>query len=298
MTSRWWIDQRERFPVAANWARMLVGSSSAVALSALLRGAWPSAAALAVAFVSAVLFAFELSVADEFKAAENVRRHRLPRPLPHGLGTLQELTRLAFAAVMLQMLLALWLDPHLIAVLLVVWIYMTLMARDFYAPQWFKAQPFISLCAHALVVPLIDLYATACDWMPMAGSWPAGLGWFPAASFFTGIVVEIGPTLGTPADEEPRVETIRAAWSRPRTLATFTMALVLAAVSATLAGRAVGVQWQVAAVGATAIAAVAMLGPRFLSDPAPGSGRRFEILAGAWTLAMYLSVGILPLALR
>ena len=90
MTSRWWI-QREGFPVPANGARMLVCSSSAVTLSALLRGSWPSAAALAVAFVSAFLFVFELRVADEFKAAGDVRRHRLPRPAPHGLGTLEEL---------------------------------------------------------------------------------------------------------------------------------------------------------------------------------------------------------------
>ena len=57
-------------------------------------------------------------------------------------------------------------------------------------------------------------------------------------------------------------------------------------------------QWQVATAGAVALAALLAFAPGFLRQPAPGSGKRFETLSGVWTLAMYLSVGILPLALR
>lgn len=298
MIARWWVYQRERFPVVAHGALILAFSASAVALSALLRGAWPSPRAVVVAFTSAFLFFFQLRVSDEFKDADDDRRYRPYRPVPRGLVTLNELARLAGAAAVLQMLLALWLDVRLLAVLAGVWIYMALMAREFFAAEWLKARPFTYLWSHMLVVPLIDLYATACDWLPAAAAPPAGLGWFLAASFFNGIVVEIGRKLRAPTDEEPGVETYSAVWGRPTAVASLVVALVLAAVSAALAGRAVGVQWHVATAGAVAITAVLALAPGFLHAPAAGSGKRFEILSGVWTLAMYLSVGILPLALR
>jgi 4-hydroxybenzoate polyprenyltransferase len=284
--------------VVAHGALILAFSGSAVALSALLRGGWPTTLGLIVACVSAFLFFFQLRVADEFKDADDDRRHRPYRPVPRGLVTLAELARLGWIAAALQALLAVWLDPALLAVLLLVWTYMALMTREFFAPEWLKARPFTYLWSHMLVIPLIDLYATACDWLPAGVSPPTGLGWFLAASFFNGIVVEIGRKLRAPADEEPGVETYSAVWGRPKALTSMAVALILAAGSAVLAGRAVGVQGPVAFAGALALAALVALAPSFLQRPSAGSGKRFELLSGVWTLAMYLSVGILPLALR
>jgi 4-hydroxybenzoate polyprenyltransferase len=298
MTSRWWTYQRERFPVAAHGALILAFSGSAVALSALLRDGWPTTRGLIVAGVSAFLFFFQLRVADEFKDADDDRQHRPYRPVPRGLVTLAELGRLAGIAAALQALLAWWLDPSLLVVLLLVWTYMALMTREFFAPEWLKARPFTYLWSHMLVVPLIDLYATACDWLPAGSAPPSGLGWFLAASFFNGIVVEIGRKLRAPADEEPGVETYSAVWGRPRAVASMAVALLLAAGSAVLAGRAVGVQGPVAMAGAFALTALVALTPSYLQRPSPGTGKRFELLSGVWTLAMYLSVGILPLGLR
>jgi 4-hydroxybenzoate polyprenyltransferase len=298
MTSRWWTYQRERFPVAAHGALILAFSGSAVALSALLRGGWPTTRGLVVACVTAFLFFFQLRVADEFKDADDDRQHRPYRPVPRGLVTLAELARLAWIAAAVQAALAVWLDPALLAVLLLVWTYMALMTREFFAPEWLKARPFTYLWSHMLVVPLIDLYATACDWLPAGVPPPSGLGWFLAASFFNGIVVEIGRKLRAPADEEPGVETYSAVWGRPRALTSMAVALVLAAGSAVLAGRAVGVQGPVAVAGALALTALVAVAPSYVRRPSPGSGKRFELLSGVWTLAMYLSVGILPLGLR
>jgi hypothetical protein len=39
-------------------------------------------------------------------------------------------------------------------------------------------------------------------------------------------------------------------------------------------------------------------GFRFLKTTTPGAGRRLELLSGVWTLAMYLIVGVVPLAVR
>lgn len=298
MTSRWWIYQRERFPVVGHGALIVAFSASAVALSALLRGAWPSRRAFVVAFASAFLFFFQLRVADEFKDAEDDARYRPYRPVPRGLVTLRELARLGAAAAAVQALLAWWLDPRLLLVLGGVWAYMTLMTREFFVPAWLKARPFTYLWTHMLVVPLVDFYATACDWLSAAAVPPPGLIWFLLASFFNGIVVEIGRKLRAPEDEEAGVETYTVVWGRPLAVRAFLTALLLAAASAAMAGRLAGVGVAVASAGVLALAATSLLAMRFLRAPVKGSGATFELVAGLWTLAMYLSVGILPLVLQ
>ena len=51
---------------------------------------------------------------------------------------------------------------------------------------------------------------------------------------------------------------------------------------------ATGTVWVVAMVAGTG----------FLRVPKPGSGKRFELLAGIWTLVLYLSLGLAPLGWR
>ena len=298
MANRWWIYQRERFPLAGHGPLILSFSASAVALSALLRGTWPSWPAVAVAFVSALLAFFQLRVADEFKDADEDRQFRPYRPVPRGLVTLPELARLGVASMAVQLALAWWLDPRLVVGLAAVWGYMALLSQEFFVAEWLKARPFTYLWTHMLVVPLIDLYATACDWVPAGATPPPGLGWFLGASFFNGVVVEVGRKLRAPADEEPGVETYSAAWGRPRAVSTWLVALGLAGASAAAAARTAGVGGIMAGVAGVAVMLAALLGARFLQRPVPGSGKPFELFAGVWTLSMYLSVGILPLVLK
>ena len=93
MGGRWWVYQRERFPVLAHGPLILAFSSSALSFSALLRGAreWPRPAALVAAFVTCLLFFLQLRIADEFKDFEEDSRWRPYRPVPRGLVTLREL---------------------------------------------------------------------------------------------------------------------------------------------------------------------------------------------------------------
>jgi 4-hydroxybenzoate polyprenyltransferase len=301
--ARWIVYQRERFPLLAHGPLIAAFSAGAVCYSAQLR-ARPAdvpfavrGSSLIVAFVSCLLFFFELRVADEFKDAEDDARWRPYRPVPRGLVTLGELRVAAIVAAAVQLALALWLEPRLLLPLLATWGYMALMTREFWAREWLCAHPVTVLWSHMLVVPLIDLYATACDWMA-TGSGRAigpGLAWFLVASFFNGMVVEIGRKIRAPADEETGVETYSVLWG-PRHATVAWLALVACALlAATLAARAVDAQWIVAGLlGAIALIALAV-GSSMTRAPSPGAGRKLEVVSGVWTIALYLGVGVLPL---
>ena len=214
--SRWWIYQRERFPLLTQGPVIAAFSFSAVSFSALLghRAGPPPAGAVMVAFVTSFVFFLQLRIADEFKDADDDARYRPYRPVPRGLVRLPELAAVAVGGALLQLLLALWLDRKLVGLLIVVWLYLGLMSQEFFMSDWLKAHPFTYMWTHMLIIPLIDLYTSACDWLVKGAALPHGLHWFLAASYCNGMVVEIGRKIRAPEDEERGVETYTAVWGR------------------------------------------------------------------------------------
>lgn len=296
--SRWWTYQRERFPVLGHGPLILAFSSGAVCFSALLRNGAPQWKPLVVAFISSLLFFFQLRVDDEHKDFEDDARWRPYRPVPRGLVTLRELSTLAWASRLIQAALAFWLAPPLVGLLLLTWTYMALMRREFWSHAYLRTHPFTTLWTHMLVMPFIDLYATACDWMPNGGAPPAagrvGLAWFLVASFFNGMVVEVGRKLRAPSDEEEGVDTYTRVWGPSRAVRLWFVVLAITFVSATAAGAAVhAVPFVAGALGLLAILAIAW-GARLVRAPIGGAGKRLEVVAGLWTIALYATVGIVP----
>ncbi|HEX6053255.1 MAG TPA: UbiA family prenyltransferase [Gemmatimonadaceae bacterium] len=300
--ARWIVYQRERFPVLAHGPLIAAFSSGAVCYSAQLRAASIDArpsvliASLVVAFVSCLLFFFQLRVSDEFKDHEEDTRWRPYRPVPRGLVTLRELGSLAVVAMAIQVALAVWLTPRLLGPLLLVWGYAWLMTKEFWVKEWLASRPLTVLWSHMLIMPLIDLYATACDWLAAGAFAPPGLGlaWFLVASFFNGMVVEIGRKIRSSTDEETGVQTYSAVWGPRRAVAGWLFVMALTTGFAVLAAHAVGATWVVLGIlGALALVAIGE-SVRFLRAMRPGQGKRLETLSGIWTIAMYLGVGVVP----
>jgi len=297
--NRWIVYQRERFPILAHGPLIAAFSLSAVSYSALLRGQHSIAASGAfVAFVTAFLFFLQLRIADEFKDLEEDTRYRPYRPVPRGLVTLRELGWLGAGAACLQLGLALWLRPMLVAVLLAAWTYLALMSVEFFARDWLKARPVTYLWTHMLIMPLVDFYATACDWLAQGAALPAGLFWFLAVSFFNGVVIEIGRKLRAPHDEERGVETYSVLWGRRTGALAWLGAMAACAVCSLLAAREIDFVAPVAAMLALLLATATWVAWRYQMAPPAGYGKRFELVSGLWTLCMYLSIGVVPLLLR
>jgi 4-hydroxybenzoate polyprenyltransferase len=292
---RWWIYQRERFPLVAHGPLILAFSACAVSFSAHLRGgSWPRPTAIGVAFVTSLLFFLQLRIADEFKDAEDDARWRPYRPVPRGLVRLRELGWIFVGAAVIQLALGLWWSPRQVIVLLVAWAYLAAMSCEFGCRAWLKRHPLIYLVSHMGIMPLVDLYATACDWVPESGRPPAGLPPFLAASFANGVVIELGRKIRSPADEEQGVETYSVLWGA-LTAAVAWCAMVLA--TAGLATWAANDADAALAVGAALLMGVLACGgvaAWFLSRRRAGDGKRVELAAGLWTLLLYGSLGLIP----
>lgn len=296
---RWWVYQRERFPLLAHGPLIAAFSASAVSYSALLRGeATLPAAGTLVAFTTAFLFFLQLRIADEFKDHEEDLRYRPYRPVPRGLVSLRELGWVGVGAAIVQLALALAIRPALALILVLVWSYLALMSVEFFAPVWLKARPVTYMWSHMLIMPMIDFYATACDWLVRGAELPAGLFWFLLVSFFNGIVIEIGRKTRAPDDEETGVETYSALWGRGGAVRAWLGAMLACAACALMAARAIDFLFPAAAVLVALLLAAAWLGLRFVRAAVPGAGRRLELLSGVWTLSMYLIVGVVPLGIR
>jgi len=297
---RWWVYQRERFPLATHVPLIAAFSFCTLSYSSLARGVvrLPDPRAVIVAFATAFIFFLQLRIADEFKDFDDDARYRPYRPVPRGLITLRELGNVALVGGAVQLLLALWLAPALVPLLLLVWAYLGLMSREFFVSRWLKAHPFTYMWSHMLILPLIDLYGTACDWRVAGVAPPVGLIFLLAVSFCNGFVVEVGRKIRAPEDEEPGVETYSALWGRRRAVAFWYGALLVTAAGALLAAAQIRFAVPLAAVLVALLIAAGVVAQRFLRRTISPRAKLIETSSGGWTLVMYLGLGAVPLAAR
>lgn len=299
--ARWWVYQRERFPLLAHGPLIACFSFCAISYSAQLRGASsPSLAGWAVAFVTCLFSFLHLRIADEFKDADEDARWRPYRPVPRGLVKLRELGWIWAGTAAVQLVLASVFAPgwHLTGLLLLTWTYLALMTREFFCREWLKARPLTYLWSHMFIMPLVDLYATACDWVPAGTGLPAGLGWFLVVSYCNGLSLELGRKIRAPHDEEPGVETYSVLWGRRRAALAWWGALAATAGAACAAAARIDALLPVAVILGLALSAAALLARAFLRAPTTAAAKRIETFSGLWTLLLYLSLGALPLLLE
>ncbi len=300
VANKWWVYQRERFPVFAHSPLLLAFSFSAISYSALLRGTmqWPDTKAIAVAFVTSLLFFLQLRIADEFKDFEEDTRFRPYRPVPRGLVKLRELGTLGILSAITQLIFAVLLQPSLVILLVLTWTYLAFMSVEFFARDWLKARPITYMWTHMLIVPLVDYYATACDWLANGQAQPSGLLWFLLVSFCNGIVIEVGRKLRAPADEEEGVQTYTTLWGRKFAVLVWLSAMFATASFAVLAAASIAFTLPVVVLLALLWFVAAFIAGRFLQQPEPKNAKWFEAMSGLWTLVLYLSLGAIPMFIK
>jgi 4-hydroxybenzoate polyprenyltransferase len=253
---------------------------------------------LAGGFASSLLFFFQMRVADEWKDAADDAKFRPYRPVPRGLVTLRELALAAAAGGAVQIAIAAAISPRLIPILLGLWAYFALMSREFFVRRWLRAHPVAYIASHMAIVPMIDFYVSSFDWLVSGAPAPHALPWFLAVTFCNGLVVEIGRKIRAPQDEEYGVETYSALWGRTRATLVWCGALAVTAALAIIAASRVTFASVDAAVFSTAVTAALLCAASFIRRPVRRSATLIETFCAVWTVALYVSLGLLPFAAR
>ena len=293
---RLWIYQAERFPLLKTAVLLAVFTAASISVSAHVGGrTLPGVANFAVAFVVTLVIFFQLRACDEVKDAEDDQRYRPERAVPRGLVSLRLVVGLGLAGVPLAMLAPAQFSYVLLWPQLLVWLWLALMSAEFFAPEWLKARPFLYLISHMAIMPLIDLFVTACEWLPRAGFPPAGLWLFLALSFVNGCVLEIGRKLFAPENERPGVETYSALLGPRRAALAWATCAGLAFLLLLGVGSAVGSLRPVAWIGAVAFVATLACAARYAQKPTPAAQKVVDAMAGLWVLVCYGAAGFAPL---
>lgn len=297
---KWNTYQKERFPLIQYIPLVASFSLCAVSYSAKLNNITLSWEAFIVAFITSLSFFMLLRIADEFKDFEEDSKYRAYRPVPRGLIKLKELGVLGGILALIQFSLAYFYYTKLLIILVGIWIYFALMTKEFFVHKWLKAHPITYLWSHMLIMPLIDYYATACQWLPTNSKTHPTLLliWFLAASFFNGAVIEIGRKIRCSEDEEEGVETYTFLWGNRKAVLSWLFAMSLALTMSILGAIKVNILIPVVAILATVFIICIINGIRFMKEPIKKNAKKFELLSGVWTLSMYLSLGILPLIIK
>ncbi|MCX6046824.1 MAG: hypothetical protein NT075_17095 [Chloroflexi bacterium] len=304
MLQRFWVYQRERFPLLTQGSLIGLLGLCGVSFSFLLREAvhytlphpnvWTPhfVATILVAFAGALGFFFQLRVADEFKDYTDDVTYRPYRAVPRGVISLRELAGLAGCVMLVQLGLTSWLSLRLLWPLLLVWGYLGLMRKEFFIPDWLKRHALIYMFSHMVIMPLIFLYITACDWLVAGAPPPAGLGWFLMVGFFNGILFEIGRKIRMPQDEEPGVETYSKLWGRRTAIYGWLGALLLTGICATLAAQRINFGLPIMSLTIILLTVAVLLGERFLRNTSTSYTTPIASFSGICTLVFYLSLGL------
>ena len=294
--NRWWIYQRERFPILLHGLLIFVFSLAAVGYGHVATGhqGSPDAVAVLVSFIGSFITFALLRIADEFKDYEDDARYRPYRAVPRGLVQLSELGMIGALLATLQLAIALSFSAKLALLLLAVWVYFLLMSKEFFVPRWLKARPVAYLFSHMLIMPLIALYASAPGWIDN-NEVPGGLSVLLILTFFIGMVGEIGRKIRAPADEETGVETYSKLWGRGRALGLWLILLLTSGVFALQTADNIGSIWPLT-IGLCVLFPIALIyARRLMSNPRTRDSKTVELISGLWALIIYCSLAAITL---
>lgn len=233
MTNRWWLYQKERFPLKAYVPLVGTFCLSVLTFSSLQQDppSWPALTTTIGAIISALLLFFQLRVADEIKDFETDCQYRPERPVPRGLIRLGELTLGARIAAAVQYLIAISVDIGLVPLLCLTWTYMALMKHEFFVATWLRRHPAAYLLSHMLVMPAIAFYVAAFEWLDGGGRMPKGMALLLVLTFCCGLVLELGRKIKAREHERRGVETYSAIWGAGRALVVWQTAVLAASVA-------------------------------------------------------------------
>ena len=222
----------------------------------------------------------------------------MPPTAPTADGGLRSV---AIGVAVAQVALTAWLDFRLLGLLFLVWAWLAVMTKEFFVPAWLKKRPLVYMISHMAIMPLIDLYATACDWLPHGDGGHQGfgltLGAFLVLSLVNGSAIGIARKCWAPDQEREGVETYSKLWGPGRAgISVLCVVLTGFALAAFINVRSDAGPWMLGGLALVA-AGAAWSAIDYAGTPTPKTAKALETVSGVFVLANYLLLGVIPLVL-
>lgn len=301
--NRWWIYQKERFPLFGNGLLIAMFSASAIGYSLLIRAAserpLPQVLGLIlIVFLASFLLFLQLRILNEFKDLKEDVLYRSHYPVPRGLVSLQELKLVGLAGGLIQLGLALSIGWPMVLLLVGLWVYVGLIAKDFFVPAWLKARPSVGMLSRTAIIPLLALYATAHDWLTAGVTPSQKLVYFLLLSWLSGLAIELGRKIRAPKAEATGDKTYSALWGYRPALLVWLIVVGLLALIALQCGVQTGFPIPATVITLILLIGSVIVGWRFWAMPTTAKAKQLDLMSGLWSIGVYFNIGILPLLLR
>jgi hypothetical protein len=297
LVRRLYIYQRERFPLLGHGLLVAAFTFSAISYSLICRGVngFVSWKIYGVGIFTTITLFMLIRIFDEFKDAEDDAQFRRHLPVPRGLIRFKELYIIGCILAILQIGVNVYFFPKMLWLYSAVIVYLCLMGKEFFIPDWLKKHQFWYVTSHMMIIPLVDIYASGLDWFLAgeAASW--GLLFFFAVSFMNGIVLEIGRKILTPEKESEGVLTYSAMHGANRATLLWIGILLMTFFLSVAASQYAGYGMTAFAIlgGILMICIVPAL--LFLKKKTQKLSKAIELVSAFWTISMYLTLGGVPM---
>ena len=182
-------------------------------------------------FIIIFMFFFQLRITDEFKDYEEDLKYRPYRPVQRGIISIKALGKIGITTIIVQIILAHVINPKLIYFMLLVWIYMFLMTKEFFIKNWLTERILIYALSHVVIMIFITLVIVKGTGYILQDHFLETLylllekyeknifiGLIPlfALNYLNGIVLEIGRKTRKANEEEHGVQTYSKLWGRKK----------------------------------------------------------------------------------
>lgn len=243
----------ERFPLGKNSFFVLIFTLSGYIYTSLLYNSkiinqifskeikvpmpWYKIIAL---FIIIFMFFFQLRITDEFKDYEEDLKYRAYRPVQRGIISLKALGKIGIATVITQIILAHVIDPEIIYFMIFAWIYMFLMAKEFFIKKWLTKRILIYALSHVVIMVFITLVIVeATQYIVPKNIFDVFIlqrykhnidfALIPlfVLNYLNGIVLEIGRKTRRADEEEHGVQTYSKLWGRKKAVVILSLLFII-----------------------------------------------------------------------
>ena len=191
-------------------------------------------------FIIIFMFFFQLRITDEFKDYEEDLKYRAYRPVQRGIISLKTLGKIGIATVIIQIMLAHVIDPEIIYFMIFVWIYMFLMAKEFFIKKWLTKRILIYALSHVVIMVFITLVIVEATqyivpknifdvFILQRYKHNVDFALIPlfALNYLNGIVLEIGRKTRKADEEEHGVQTYSKLWGRKKAVIVLSLLFII-----------------------------------------------------------------------